>query len=323
MHVLVHVFRRFRLSIFDKTACVFVFTCFFSVLCSDSAGQTAEQYLNDSLEVLLRTKTIEADIRLETTVDGKQYTATGRYEEQALANTAKTAAPAFLRSQYRLEVNFSMNSQQESTSDVNRMTLICHIDKNDKENCVVEKFTSVEGVKRFSSINIAKLEERLKAANQEKVFVQIGEVRHLGGIAAMVRQINRYYDFSPEVIMENLTGSETIPTVRLSGTLKNAYYKELLEHFGGLDKKGRHPPDFPTDVDVWIGRHNDFPYQVCYFNRQSPQSNAKKTLLQETYQHVIMNGDPIPDLKFERLKVSDEVFTLKDDTDSFMRSLGL
>ncbi|GHT14847.1 hypothetical protein FACS1894170_12160 [Planctomycetales bacterium] len=279
--------------------------------------------MQNTLDVLLRTKTIEADIRLETTVDGKQYSATGRYEEQVLTNPVKNTIPPFLRSQYRLEVNFSMNSQQESTSDVNRMTLICHIDKNDKDNCVIEKFTSVEGVKRFSSINIAKLEERLKAANQENVFVQIGEVRNLGGIAAMVRQIKRYYDFSPEVTMENLTGSETIPTVKLSGTLKNAYYKELLEHFGGLDKKGLHPSDFPTDVNIWIGRHNDFPYQVCYFNRQSPQSNVKKPLLQETYQHVLMNGDPIPDLKFERLKVSDEVFTLKDDTDSFLRSLGL
>ncbi|MDR3181987.1 MAG: hypothetical protein LBT89_03555 [Planctomycetaceae bacterium] len=280
------------------------------------------QYINNALEMLLRVKTIEADIRLETLVDGKEYTATGRYEEQTLKNV--NANRVFLRSQYRLEVNFAMSGQRDAKSDVNRMTLVCHIDPVDKEKSVIEKYTSIEGVKQYTSVNLTKLEERLKTANQETVFIQVSEVRNLGGLSAILRQMNRFYEFTQPVVLENLTsGGETIPAVKVSGTLKSAYYKELLERFGGLDKKGRHPADFPSDVDVWLGRHNDFPYQMRYSNRLLLSGKTKTLLLQETFHHVIVNGEAIPDIKFERLKVSDDVFSIQDDTENFLRTLGL
>ncbi|MDR3232501.1 MAG: hypothetical protein LBT46_02325 [Planctomycetaceae bacterium] len=324
-------FRRNVPLFFDKIIKISVCAVLLGIFSCEAAAQTGEQYVHNTLDMLLRVKTLETDIRLETHVDGKEYTAAGRYEEQALQQAPETAAAKkgtqspriFFRSQYRLEVNFAMNSQPDAKSDVNRMTLVCHIDPNDKEKSVIEKYTSIEGTKQYSSVNIAKLEERLKSANQEMVFAQISEVRNLGGLAAMIRQISRFYEFSEQVVQENLTGSETIPAVKLAGTLKSVYYKELLQQCGGLDKKGRHPADFPSDVDVWLGRHNNFPYQIRYSNRPLPNSKTKTRLLQETYNHVIINGEMIPDVKFERLKVPDDVFSMQDDTDNFLRSLGL
>ena len=89
------------------------------VACAQGEG---DKYVQESLKALLAVRTVECDLRIETFVDGKEYTARGRYEEQALPQTTLST---FLRSMYRLNIYFSMNSPIAGVAEPNRMTLVC------------------------------------------------------------------------------------------------------------------------------------------------------------------------------------------------------
>jgi len=281
-----------------------------------------DKYVQDSLNMLLAARTIECDIQIGTFVDGKEYTAKGQYFEQVLPHAAPNS---FFRSVYRLEITyFSMNAPMASDAELNQMTLVCHISE-DGEKHQIDRYTSIEGVKSGSTIDLKKLEERIKAAHQEIVFSQVSVVRKLGGLAGMMRQISRFYEFSSPT-QEPLREEGTIPAWKLTGTLQNRHRQELLPRFGGLNKQGHYPADFPSDIEIWLGQHNDFPYKIRYLRRTSEKSEQKELLFQESFYKVVLNGTPLlpfTDLRFAPLKFPEDVFSVRDDTEDFIKALGL
>jgi hypothetical protein len=219
---------------------------------------------------------------------------------------------------YRLELVFTPGPTV-SSADPNRMTLVCRPATNG-ERGQVEQFTALEGNKSFRTIDLNQLEERLRKTNKELFFRQVSEVRNLGGLAGKMRQISRFYEFSLPV-QENLQDGETIPTLKLTGQLRSMFQKELLPQFGGLDKRGNYPANFPSDIELWIGRADDFPYKIRYLRRLSETSERKDLLFQESFFKVELEGKPIPDSEFTLLPPEDISST--DDTSNFLRSLGL
>ena len=280
-----------------------------------------EQYVFNSLDVLLAANTIECDLRIEAIVEGKKYTAWGQYAEQVLPQVASNT---FLRSVFRQELNFSMNPPKPRDTEPNRMTVVCYVSE-DRSKYQMDRYTAIGGVKSGVTLDVKKIEEKLKAANKEGEFRHISEVRHLGGFAGMMRQICNFYEFSLPT-QENLQDEGTIPAWKLSGTLKSIHRKSLLDKFGGLDKKGHYPTDFPSDIEIWLGRHNDFPYQIRYLRRTSERSSQKTLLFQESFYKVALNSTPMLDTginsQFAPLKFPNDVF-VRDDTDNFMATLGL
>jgi hypothetical protein len=272
--------------------------------------------------MLLAARTIECDMRIETFVDGKEYTAKGQYVEQVLPHATPNS---FFRSVYRLEITyFSMNAPMASDAELNQMTLVCHISENGERH-QIDQYTSIEGVKSGSTIDLKKLEERIKAANQQIAFSQVSVVRNLGGLAGMMRQISRFYEFLPPT-QDKLRDEETIPAWKLTGTLQNRHRQELLSRFGGLNKQGHYPADFPSDIEIWLGRHNDFPYKIRYLRRTSEKSEQKELLFQESFYKVVLNETPFlpfTDLKFAPLKFPEDVFSVRDDTEKYIKELGL
>ena len=285
--------------------------------CGTAVAQDAgDDFVLKSLTMLLAVNTVDASVRIETFVNGKAYTAIGRYEEQALTRAAPGLPPPFLRSMYRLDITFFPLS-----AEPNRMTLVCYPGTNG-ERSRMERYTHIEGVKSFGTIDLTRLEERLREADREMFFTQVSEVRNLGGLAGKIRQISRFYEFSLPV-QENLQGEETIPTLKLTGRLRSVHHRELLSLFGGLNKRGDYPADFPSDIELWLGRHNDFPYKIRYLRRISEESEQKELLFQETFSNVIVNGTPIPAARFAPLPPPEDVFSILDDTDNFIQTLGL
>ena len=275
------------------------------------------EYVLKSLNMLRAVQTVECDIRIETFVNGKEYSARGRYEEQALP---RTDSSSFLRSMYRLDIYFSMNLPMASGAEPNRMTLVCRPSGGGGRG-LVERRTSIEGVESFSTVDLTQLKERLKESGRETVFAQVSEIRNLGGLAGMMEQVCRFYEFSAHS-QENLQNEEMIPALKLTGTLRKVYYKELLMRFGGLKQGGLYPADFPGDIEIWLGRHNDFPYKIRYLRRISEKSDQKVLLFQESFYRVVLNGTPIPDSRFVPLNPPEDVFPL-DDTENLIKSLGL
>jgi len=290
-------------------------------VCSTALAQGAgDRYVRDSLKTLLAVNTIECEIRIETFVDGRRYTARGRYEEQALPRMVPEQPTPFLRSMYRLDVFFPPNPSMANNAGSNRMTLVCRPGTNGGGG-LVEQRTSIEGVQSFSMVDLTRLEERLRETNMELFFNQVSEVRNLGGLAGMMRQISRFYEFSL-FTQENLQDEEAIPALKLTGQLRSVFYRELLPRFGGLDKRGHYPEDFPSDIELWLGRHNDFPYKVRYLRRVSEGAERKELLLQETFFNVIVNGTPIPASRFDPLTPPENIIGV-DVTDRFIGELGL
>ena len=287
---------------------------------STTAAQgEGDQYVSDSLKRLLTVNTVECDIRFEIFVDGREYTARGHYEEQTLPRTAPGQAIPFLRSMYRLEIFFSMNSSMTGSAEPNRMTLVCR-PKTNGESSQIERYASVEGVQSFSTIDLTRLEERLRSSNRGLFFAQVSEVRNLGGLAGKMKQISRFYEFSLPT-QENLQVEEAIPTIKLTGRLRDAPHKSLLSQFGSLDNRGHYPADFPSDIELWLGRHNDFPYKIRYLRRIAENSEQKELLFQESFFNVELNGTPISASRFVLHPPEDVVS--KDDTDDFLKTLGL
>ena len=283
------------------------------------AQNEGDKYVLDSLKMLLTANTIECDILLETYVDGKEYTARGRYEEQALP---KNAPDSFLRSMYRLEINFPMNTSTANDSEPNRMTLVCSPSETPDKNLITQ-YSFIEGTQEFSTIDLTRLERRLQSASNKKaVFAQISEVRHLGGLAGTLRQISRFYEFSAPT-QDKLQDEETVATWKLTGTLRSIYHTDLLKQFGGLDKNGHYPADFPSDIEVWLGRHNDFPYKIRFLRRTSEKTSQKKPLFQESFYKVNVNGPPIPASKFAPLTPPDGILRVQDETANVLKTLGL
>jgi len=296
-----------------------VFLTVGSIAHAQSGG---DKYVLDSLNMLLSARTIECDLRIETFVDDKEYTAKGQYVEQVLSRVTPNS---FFRSVYRLEITyFSMNAPMANDAELNQMTLVCHASE-DGERHQIDRYTSIEGVKSGSTIDLKKLEERIKAANQEIAFSQVSVVRNLGGLAGMMRQISRFYEFASPT-QENLRDQEMIPVWKLTGSLQNRHCQALLTKFGGLNKQGHYPADFPSDIEIWIGRHNDFPYKIRYLRRTSEKSEQKKLLFQQSFFKVALNETPFQpytDLKFSPLKFPADVFSVRDETDDFIKALGL
>jgi len=287
-----------------------------------TAGSTAfaqgegNRFVSGSLSMLLAVNTVECDIRIVTLVDSIEYTARGNYQEQALPRPAPGQPVPFQRSLFRLEVRFSPVA---GNPEPNRMTLVC-CPATAWEGGQVKQYMHVEGVRSFRTIDLARLEERLRATNRELFFRQVSEVRNLGGLAGMMRQIDRFYEFSPPT-QENLQEEETIPVWKLTGRLRSVHHRELLPRFGGLDKRGNYPADFPSDIELYLGRHDDFPYKIRYLRRVSEQSEQKVLLFQESFFNVVLNGTPIDPARFV-LHPPDDVIGV-DDTDRSIRELGL
>ena len=284
---------------------------------SVAAAQEGNKYVLDSLEALLAMRTVECDIRIETYVDGNEYLARGRYVEQVLPQTNSTT---FLRSMYRLEIKF-WNPLLASDASLNQMTLVCYVSEENQKH-LLEQYTSIEGDNSFRTIDLNKLEDCLKETKNEMFFRQASEVRNLGGLAGMMRQISRFYDFA-QPTQENLQEDEKVSTWKLTGTLKNVHRQNLLTQFGGLTQNGQYPADFPSDIEIWIDTRNNFPYKIRYLRRSSEKSDKKKVLLHESFSNVILNGPSIPTEKFSPLPVPEDVFSTQDETEKFIKTLNL
>jgi len=290
------------------------------------AQGSGDIYIRNSLNRLLSLRNVECEIRMETFVDGQEYAARGHYSEQALPQAVREA---FLRSVYRLDITFLTSTPVGALSAPNQLTLVCYASE-DGQNHRIEQCVTIEGVKVFSIVDLKRLEHRLRTTQREVFFSQAGEVRNLGGLAGKMRQISRFYEFSLPVqetlqvpVRDSLQKEDAVPVLKLSGTLRSLHYSDLLASFGGLSPQGHYPREFPSDIEIWIGQLDDFPYRIRYLRRTSADSEQKSLLFQESFFNVVLDGETLPRTKFDRLTIPDDVLSVSDETDNVIRALGL
>lgn len=291
---------------------------------SQSKEPRAAAVLNSSTEKLLQLRTIEANIRMETTVDGVEFAARGRYEEQAIR---RPELSDFNRCQYRLELYFLMDSALTPGATPNRMTMVCHIaDSTNRTEDEVWRYITVEGRKTIGYVKLAELEKAVQnalAAGKPVPCKTINEAWNLGGLAATLRQLERFYDFNASAVSATLDG---VALWKLTGSLKEGRLEGLLEKHGGVDKKGRYPDDLPSDIEIYLGQKDGFPYRIAYLNRPSETSTKRTVLSQTSYYDVILNGNAIPATRFPPLKqveLQEAIYNTENQTQTIIKSLGL
>lgn len=288
------------------------------------AIEDAESLIERSAERLASLKTIECNLRMDVWVDGIEFSARGRYEEQIVKHVAPND---FLRSMYRLDVNFLSDAPLAPGTDPNRMTIVCHISSEDRAKSQVWQYRSIEGKKDLSIIRLSKLEEAIGKKKNDRQPLFVSGVRDLGGIYASVKQIEQYYEFKESPQSVTLDGQGGMAVWKLNGTLRKEHYEKLLEKFGGLGKKKRLPSGFPSDIELWIGQDDLFPYKILYLSRPTEGSKKKIPVLQTSWFDIILNGEEIDPGNFALFNENGEypegVFHLRDDTQKFINSLGL
>ncbi len=290
---------------------------------TEEKTSNAERLFNGMFANVQLLQSIEAGIRMDVAVLGKEYSVRGKYEEQRLQNPPPGD---FQRSMYRLDLNFVMDSPSLPGTEPNRLTIVCH-PTSDRDSGRLWQYVSIEGDKTVKYFKLAALEDAVRRSNKQALLGSVGEIKNLGGLLGTLKQIARFYEFteSPkETVME---GGSSLSVWKLVGTLRPEYWDKMVKVFGGLEPKTQNfPGQMPTDIEIFIGRDNAFPYKIEYQNRLQKESTTRTLLTRIVYFDVSCNGEPIPEFKFSAFDKGESpegVFQTTDETARLIRSLGL
>ena len=258
---------------------------------------------------------------MDVYVLGKEHTARGKYEEQRLANPPPGD---FQRSMYRLDLNFVMDAPTLPGVEPNRLTIVCY-PKPEREMGRLWRYTSIEGEKSVRYVQLASLEDAVRRTNKQSLVGSVGETKNLGGLTGTLKQIARFYEFADppkEAVME---GGESQPVWKIVGTLRPGFWERMIQTFGGLERKTfNYPRQMPTDIEIYIGRDDAFPYKIEYQNRPQEDSPKRTLLTRIVYFDVSLNGEPIPEFKFsafDKGELPEGVLQADDETDQVIGTL--
>ncbi|MDR2344710.1 MAG: hypothetical protein LBE18_01450 [Planctomycetaceae bacterium] len=298
-------------------------------------------------------------MRILTIVNGVEFSANGRYEEQAVivselekekddiisdnSNLLPNQLSEFQRTMFRQELYFTMDTLSVQT-EPNRIILVCYPNRKDSKNGNIWQFKSINGNKTLHQININMVEtaikksqeNKLKAREQRQVpnrgeqitkadslmFPQVGMLWNVGGMTGVLSQIDRFYEFTELPKTETI---DDIKVLKLVGSLRQVYFDFLLQNHGGLDENNRYPSNLPCDIEVYIGVNNLFPSKIRYLNRKTKNSKPVNLLVEINYGDIIINGDQIPEHRFSTFQneVPAGVSKIDSCTEQYIKSLGL
>lgn len=286
---------------------------------SDARGneKDGENVLKKSIQSILSLKTIECNLRLNITVDGIDYPARGKYEEQSLSQPVST----FQQSVFRQDVHFPMDMPSKPGDEANRMTIVCHCSQ-DRQNGRIWIYKSIEGTKMLHFIRLAALEDAILRAKKQGDYTTVGVTPRLGGLAGSLKEILETYDFQEQVEHVVLDDADKTPVWKIKGSLKQIHFDNLVRAWGGLKKRGQYPVELASDIEIFLGQTDFFPHRIRYLNRNSETEEPHRVLSEITYFDIVLNGEGIPEYRFTAFK-QDGIFNLHDVTKDYIKALGL
>lgn len=295
----------------------FLFSIFFYPCEIGANEKNGAIILQKSIHSIMSLKTIECSLRLNIVVDGIEYQARGKYEEQTLLQPVSN----FQRSVFRQDVYFPMDMPSKPGDEANRMTIICHCSK-DRQNGRIWVYKSIEGEKTLQFIRLAALEDAINRSEMQKILPTVGSAQKLGGLAGTLQEISNTYDFQEQAEQTVLDDANKTPVWKIKGMLKKVHFDRLINAWGGLKKKDQYPVELASDIEVHLGRNDFFPYKIRYLNRNSEKTEPNRIVSEVTYFDIMLNGEEIPEYRFTAFK-QDGVFNFQDVTDHYIWSLGL
>ncbi|MDO4586687.1 MAG: hypothetical protein Q4C95_05235 [Planctomycetia bacterium] len=284
------------------------------------------QTLSQSIQYLEQVDSILAGIELHVSLFDHEFVGDGEYKElldhqpvpflpqssnenrdenDSLTSSSqlyRTSTPFPLQnSLFRLHIKMyrqKSKASQENSSD-NILEIVC-----DKDHRTLWTYSSIEGTKNLTQINLEDLADALSRLNEsERKELQNKQVQlpclmsglpGLGGISGMLKQLIYYYNFNASPVKTSIANGK-IPVWKISGELKsnflNLYRKTILEGLSENDPISLGLTDnIPTHIEIYIGCETPFPYRLAYFSQMDEKRMVQKQLFLLEYTKIKINS---------------------------------
>ncbi|MDR3109968.1 MAG: hypothetical protein LBU65_09845 [Planctomycetaceae bacterium] len=303
-----------------KKTTVFIIVLLLMITSIKSFAQNREA-ANESVPIISATmsklrshESLKANIRMDITLDGEEYATQGKYVEE---EATITSGDDLSRSRFRLDLNFPLSSSESLGKGLNKMTVIC-----DKE--IVWQYISIENNTWLNKIDINKVLDAIKKSPKKSKFSTVGGITGLGGLGGLVRSIRDNYVFTNEPVDFLLKGKTPLKVWKISGTMQPDLRGRLETELGKTKEQTIFPSHLPTDVEIYVGQDDDFPYRVHYYNTPDPNHPQTRTsITQLVFFDVLINDGTIPSYLFKSSFDQNNTSGQNDITDDFIKSLGL
>lgn len=290
------------------TLCVFVCNIPFAAPSVNHNDAAAISLLARSAATMLIHNVIQTNVRVEVQAAGETETlvAQGKYIEQKNNDTSSTMVG---QPMFRLDLKFPPVSTAIVGAEANEMTIVCNARS-------VSHYTAIEGEKRLERIVVKDLDQAIRESKTISLPYSISGIGGLGGLAGMVKKLPAYYDFPEPPQAFVLEGKEPLAIWKLSGKLKAEWQKNLQQ-------AQNQPQQIPTEIEIFLGRDDLFPYRIHYSSLSGAKSPSVP-VAKIVFSDILFGGEVAPLFRFETFERDlPQGVVLEDVTENYLRSLGI
>ena|GEM_PF-4019012 len=251
---------------------------------------------------------ISTNIRHQINLFGIEMTGSGKYLEVKQNDSSRYGVDG-TGIQFRLELLIQPKPEENRTIPPSNLTVVC-----DKQ--YVWKFTSINGQNELSQIEVKTVLEAMKRSGRVDIPAEAGSFYGLGGMAGMLREIQRRYEFTKPPTEEKIVDKFGTATVlKIRGLLKSAELKRLTTSQDG--KKQTVPEQCPTCIDICVNSNTFFPFRIDYFQTKDGSEPKSAHFARTEYYDTQLNSG----------EISNEVFIYRPeaiprkDTDEYIKQL--
>ncbi len=283
---------------------------------NDESTSPARRLLNESIARLEGLRSFSAELDFEAKMFGERYSGRGRYEE-----TSEPSAAEKERRRHPLEsTNFRLRVSTEkpsakavfSNAEENVLEVVCDVERR-----ALWTYTSVEGAKNLTHINIEELLDALTrlGETERQALADAGFGRacganglpELGGLSGTLKRLGEAYRFEPNVENADWRGKGDV--FKIVGTIKPEYLARLTGQLGVETLEPFLAENAPTEVEIFFGKDWPFPYKIQYFSISEDKNITRNDIFFVEYSSVVMNDATIrpenfkynqPQINFDR-----------------------
>ncbi|MBP3531713.1 MAG: hypothetical protein J6K25_11120 [Thermoguttaceae bacterium] len=259
----------------------------------------SERLLREAIARLEGLRSVSADLDFEARLFGERYFGRGRYEEtsEASASSGESAArrSTLENVRYRLRASVARGSAKEARDDgeENVLEIVCDCDRQ-----ALWTYTSLEGAKSLTRIDVAELSNGLASLSPEELAAvgvegpcAMNGLPGLGGLAGTLRRLTTVYRFEPRIERaEPFKGAEV---VKITGRAREAFWKTSKQRLG-VDKFEPYlNENLPGNVEIYFGVDWPFPYKIVYFSLAENEEKTRNDIFTVEYSTVVRNDATI------------------------------
>lgn len=277
---------------------------------SDPNASPAERLLRESIVRLEGLRSFSADLDFEARFFGERYFGRGRYEETSEATGGSAARRSTLENaRYRLRASIARGNARDDGEE-NVQEIVCDCDRQ-----ALWKYTSLEGAKSLTRVDVAELSNGLASLSVEELAAvgvegpcAMNGLPGLGGLAGTLRRLSAVYRFEPRI--ERAPTFKGTEVVKITGRARGKFWETSKRRLGVDRFEPYLNENLPGNVEIYLGADWPFPYKIVYFSLAENEEKTRNDIFTVEYSTVVRNDATIrpenfnynqPQITFERV----------------------